>query len=219
MPFFIEDISHLLIRPARVPQLCHAARVGWTSWTPALSWSCQEIAEGGCPSWRICWEAFHSSAVASPLLKRSFRQVTGPRLLCPCRSTHRTGALPMASGLRNDHPDRVSRASSRRGGCHLPMADGTRAILPEWMLDPVACAAIKLSSPVILLRALEQLHRLLVDLGSDERTSCDPVVAKEVPGDYRASRSHSDPATAHRQIDRIARPESPAGAKFRPYAC
>ena len=92
------------------------------------------------------------------------------------------------------------------------LADGTRAILPLWMLDAEACATMKMGSPVVLLQALEALHRFLSDLGLDVRTSRALLGAKEVPDEYATSRSCTDPSAASRNDPRKARTEPKAGA-------
>lgn len=55
--------------------------------------------------------------------------------------------------------------------CELP--DGSRAVLPVWMLDRAACQQVTLGAPQCSVAALRDLRRLLDALALEG----DPVIA------------------------------------------
>jgi hypothetical protein len=52
----------------------------------------------------------------------------------------------------------------------IVVADGTRSLIPQWMLDPIACSAIvDRDSPVIAVPALQAIRELLDATGFGSR--------------------------------------------------
>ena len=69
--------------------------------------------------------------------------------------------------------------------------------LPAWMLDASICARMVLSAPLVLAKALRDLHRLLQERGF-RRSSCgdSPVAVSDETEDERAAKDAQESAAA-----------------------
>jgi hypothetical protein len=64
---------------------------------------------------------------------------------------------------------REQRRGERVVVCELP--DGSRVVVPAWMLDPAACRSLTTGAPRSALAALRDLRRLLDALGLEQPAS------------------------------------------------
>jgi hypothetical protein len=72
-------------------------------------------------------------------------------------------------------------SEQRAGGrvVHVEATPGVIIVLAAWMLDPAACAGMKIGVPRADVGALSDLHRLLVEHGFRRSSLGDPRIAKE----------------------------------------
>jgi hypothetical protein len=72
-------------------------------------------------------------------------------------------------------------SEQRVGGrvVHVEATPGVIIVLAAWMLDPAACAGMKIGAPRADVAALSDLHRLLVERGFRRSFLSDPRIAKE----------------------------------------
>ena len=74
------------------------------------------------------------------------------------------------------------RDSERRGPAgvvHVDDGSGLVTMVPAWMLDPGACAGMKLGEPRVSVAALRELHHRLAERGLRMNSSNDSTVAQE----------------------------------------
>jgi len=74
------------------------------------------------------------------------------------------------------------RDSERRGPAgvvHVDDGSGLVTMVPAWMLDPGACAGMKLGEPRVSVAALRELHHRLAERGLRRNSSNDSTVVQE----------------------------------------
>jgi hypothetical protein len=69
----------------------------------------------------------------------------------------------------------------RTGGevVHVEVAPGVVIVVAAWMLDPVACAGMRMGVPHVSATALTDLHRLLVERGFRRSSQDDSHIVLE----------------------------------------
>lgn len=75
--------------------------------------------------------------------------------------------------------------------CELP--DGSRAVVPAWMLDPAACRSLTTGAPRSALAALRDLRRLHDALGLEQPAAVAAPSRREGDHDEQKSVSGADP--------------------------
>jgi hypothetical protein len=84
----------------------------------------------------------------------------------------------------------------RKGGAvaHIETAPGIFIVIQTWMLDPIACAGMKIGEPRVSLNALIDLVSLLTAQGARESSSTAKAVIDEVPDEVANAKSARESA-------------------------
>jgi hypothetical protein len=98
------------------------------------------------------------------------------------------------------HGRRVKVCSTEQRGTgqfvYVEAAAGVVTLIPAWMLDPVVCAAMANGAPRVTVRALVDLHHLLVEGGLRASSQDDLNIVQEERSDQIASIATHNPASA-----------------------
>jgi hypothetical protein len=99
--------------------------------------------------------------------------------------------------------------------CLLP--DDSSVVVPKWMFEAATCASMKLGTPRCSLRALNEVHALLTELGFHRRRTAlkeQPAEAKRGESKTEIDRKTSTPVAAIAR-ERTPRKAQPKGLRAR----
>jgi hypothetical protein len=101
---------------------------------------------------------------------------------------------------------------------YVEAAPGVVVVLAAWMLDPAACAGMKIGAPRVDIAALSDLRDLLIDRGfrrssqGDSRIAAEEQNAKFAEADFNNARAVPDASSAQ---DRVRLPPAPKDERRR----
>lgn len=94
------------------------------------------------------------------------------------------------------------------------MADGSREVLPSWMLDAELCAVMNVGSPKASMKALSEVAAFLGELGFSAQTARATAGGEEVPCAEKTAESDSDVTPSGLPPQSEARRAASAGARL-----